>query len=303
MQVSEIIIEIMTNLFQNIARLILLLFTCLSFSMAQAQPIKDPVKVFVSVLPQKYFVERIAGEYATVEVMVGPGHSPETYDPSPKQLAKLSQANVYFSIGVPFEKVWMSRIRTINNDLFIVDSGLETESSDIEHGHGHEDPHIWTSPVQVGLIADQILESLIIADLEHENEFRKNHESFKHDLEELHQEIQAVLGKWVGKGVFLVMHPAWEHFAQTYQLEQIAIEHEGKSPSAKSLQYLISRAKQENIKVVFIQDQHSSRMANTVAAEIGAKVVRLDPLAVDFLQNMRKVAEALAESFNERTPK
>ncbi|MFK8068007.1 MAG: metal ABC transporter solute-binding protein, Zn/Mn family [Gammaproteobacteria bacterium] len=289
----------MNNFFLKHIGAILFLLTCQINNLVLAEPINDPVEVFVSILPQKYFVERIAGNYANVEVMVTPGQSPETYDPSPKQLAQLSLADVYFSIGVPFEKVWMSRMRTISNELLIVDSSFETESDHAEHGH--EDPHIWTSPVHVNLIADQILEALLKKDPKHESEFRKNHESFKNDLKVLHQEIQTMLRKWAGKGVFLVMHPAWGHFAEAYQLEQIAIEHEGKSPSAKSLQYLINRAKQENIKVVFIQDQHSSRMADTVAAEINAKVVRLDPLAIDYLQNMRKVAEALAESLCEAT--
>lgn len=255
----------------------------------------DPLEVFVSVLPQKFFVERIAGENANVEVMVGPGQSPETYDPSPKQLTKLSRAKVYFSIGVPFEQVWMPRMNTINDDLLIVDSAAKARSDCYDQNV--KDPHIWVSPVKAKLIAEQMLEALIKVDSDHATIYQENFKNLKSDLENLDQEIRTLFELNNNKKTFLVMHPAWGYFAKEYNLEQIAIEHEGKSPSAKSLQKLIQRAEQEKIKLVFIQDQHSSRMADTVAAGIGAKVVRLDPLAENYIENLRKVAAAIAESF------
>ena len=255
----------------------------------------DPLQVFVSVLPQKYFVEKIAGANADVEVMVGPGHSPETYEPSPKQLVKLSTAKAYFSIGVPFEKVWMSRMSGVNSSLEIVDTS--TRAAAYYSDQEIEDPHIWVSPVLAKLSAEQILETLLRLDPDNATVYQSNFLALEKELDDLDMEIREILGSWVGKGTFLVMHPAWGYFARTYGLEQISIEHEGKSPAAKSLFNLIKRAKQEKVKVVFIQDQHSSRMAETVASSIDAKVVKLDPLAEDYVDNLRKVATAFAESF------
>ncbi len=272
--------------------------------------VPEPVEIFVSILPQKFFVERIAGDKAKVEIMVGPGQSPETYEPSPKQLTKLSTADIYFSIGVPFETAWMSRMSDINNHLKIVDTAAKasvfyTENYLDHHGeqtignHTIEDPHIWVSPVLAKRIAESILETLLEIDPENAVVYQKNFQVLQSDLDDLDIEIRKTLGSWIGKGSFLVMHPAWGYFAKTYDLEQIAIEHEGKSPSAKSLHKLINRAKNEKIKVVFVQDQHSSRMAETVASAIGAKVVRLDPLAENYIENLRTVVAEIAGSFQQ----
>jgi len=263
----------------------------------------DPVQVFVSVLPQKFFVERIAGDHAHVEVMVGSGQSPETYEPSPKQLIKLATAKVYFSIGVPFEKVWMPHMSSVNDHLKIVD--LSTRAIAYYNGdhsideHTLEDPHIWVSPVLAKLSAEQIMETLVEVDPENAVIYQENYRKLEKDLSDLDKEIHGILDERSGKGSFMVMHPAWGFFAKTYNLEQIAIEHEGKSPSAKSLHKLIKRAEDEKIKIVFIQDQHSSRMAETVASAIGAKVVRLDPLAENYIENLRKVATEIADSFSD----
>ncbi len=263
----------------------------------------DPVQVFVSVLPQKFFVERIAGDHAYVEVMVGPGQSPETYEPSPKQLIKLSSAQVYFSIGVPFEKVWMPHMNSVNEHLEVVD--LSTRAIAYYNGdhsideHTLEDPHIWVSPVLAKLSAEQIMETLVQIDPDNAIIYQKNFHKLEKDLDDLDQEIRQIFLEHdqAGKS-FLVMHPAWGFFAKTYGLEQIAIEHEGKSPGAKSLHKLITRAEDEKINVVFIQDQHSSRMAETVASAIDGRVVRLDPLAENYIENLRKVAMEIADSFS-----
>ena len=266
----------------------------------------DPVQVFVSVLPQKFFVERIAGEHAKVEVMVGSGQSPETYEPSPKQLLKLATAKVYFSIGVPFEKVWMPHMSSVNDHLAIVDlstraTAYYNDDQSIDE-HTLEDPHIWVSPVLAKLSAEQIMETLVKIDPGNAENYQENYHKLEKELDDLDQKIRQSLTGHEKKS-FLVMHPAWGFFAKTYDLEQIAIEHEGKSPSAKSLHKLIKRAEDEKIKVVFIQDQHSSRMAETVASAIGAKVVKLDPLAENYIENIRKVATEIANSFSGSTQK
>ncbi len=254
-----------------------------------------PLEVFVSILPQKYFVEKIAGEHAHVEVMVGPGQSPETYEPSPKQLVKLASADIYFSIDVPFEALWMSHIEGVNEQISIVDTA--SEALKLYDQPQDEDPHIWVSPILAQKISEQILAGLIESDPDNTTVYQANFQLLESDLKALDQEIRQILSDWIGKGSFLVMHPAWGAFATTYKLEQMAIEHEGKSPSARSLQTLINTAIAKKVQVVFIQDQHSSRMANTVASAIGAEVVKLDPLAENYIENMRKVAKEIVGSF------
>ncbi len=255
----------------------------------------SPVHIFVSILPQKFFVERIAGDLAEVDVMAGPGQSPETYEPSPRQLSRLSSADIYFSIGVPFEKVWMPRIHVMNEHLIIVDTSKNAHA--LFSSREVEDPHIWVSPPAAIRIAEEMMETMVMVDPENTETYRQNYEHLVMDLERLDQEIRKILDGWLGKGKFLVMHPAWGYFAKTYGLTQIAIEKEGKAPTPRYLQKLIKRAREYKIQVVFIQQQHSGQLAMVVAKAIGARVEKIDPLAESYIENMRHVAEVLAESF------
>lgn len=268
-------------------------FMCIMIGTVNCQAVSEPIQVFVSILPQKYFVQRIAGNKISVEVMVGPGQSPETFEPTPRQLASLARTRIYFSIGVPFEHIWMPKISTVNPDLKIIDLYSEAQSS---NGGLTDDPHIWSSPANARLIAARIRDVLVEYDPLHADLYQMNFMKLDHDLEELDQTIKSRLKPWMGSGKFLVMHPAWGYFAKAYGLEQIAIEHHGKEPAAKTLASLIGQARQDRIQVVFIQDQHSVHMAETVAKAIGAKVVKLDPLAENYIENMERVVDAIAES-------
>ncbi|NLC70983.1 MAG: zinc ABC transporter solute-binding protein [Desulfuromonadaceae bacterium] len=275
----------------------------------------DPLPVFVSVLPQKQFVERIGGERVQVSVMVPPGRSPATYEPTPRQMAGLSRARLYFSIGVPFERIWMKRVAANNPQMKVIDSqcGIELMPMNSYHHHhegeihspsagGHEtgppDPHIWTSPALVKIMADNIVQALCEASPENIGEFQINYQKFVTDLDLLEKEIRVKLAPLSNRR-FLVFHPSWGYFARDFGLEQIAIESGGKEPGAKTLAALIERAKQEEIRVIFVQEQFSRTAAATVAAAIGGRVVAIDPLAEDYFANLRRVAEVLAAAMRQ----
>lgn len=266
----------------------------------------EPLSTFVSILPQKYFVERIGGEHVRVSVMVGPGQSPATYAPTPKQMAEFNDAKVYFRIGVSFEAAWLGRIAKTNPGLKIVDNRARIRLHAIEPGsrpdhatkaHGHYDPHIWTAPPLVKVIAAQIRDTLVDLDPAHATEYRANFRHFARDLHQLQHAIWETLPK-ENVGRFMVVHPSWGYFADTYGLQQIPLEQAGKEPGAKQLAQLIEQAKQENIRVIFVQQQFSRRNAEIVAQAISGKVVALDPLAEDYLQNMHLVAKSLAEAMD-----
>jgi zinc transport system substrate-binding protein len=263
------------------------------------------IRVFVSILPQAYFVERIGGKQVHVSVMVGPGHSPATYGPMPKQMAGLNQAKLYFRIGVPFENVWMERISKANPDIKVIDTrrGIALMSME-QHDHvvsrgdrhdrGFKDPHIWLSLRLTKALARNIYEGLVSEDPLHQSLYQDNLRAFYHDLDGLDAEIATIV-KNATTRKFMVFHPAWGYFAHDYGLEQIPIEAEGKGPTAKGLAAVIEEAKQEGIKVIFVQKQFSERSAETVAKAIGGKVIQIDPLARDYLNNMRKIAQTFAE--------
>lgn len=292
---------------------LLLMFSAASLA---AAPPSTPIKIFVSVLPLKYFVERVGGEAVQVSVMVGPGRSPHTYEPTPRQMAELSRTQIYFRVGVPFEQVWMKRIADLNPHLRFVDlrkgirllvspahhhednENLQEPDDHQEHGESAEeekDPHIWTDPRLVKLMAEQIRETLTALDPARADEYAANYRAFVADLDQLDRFIRDRLAG-VRQRKFLVFHPAWGYFAEAYGLQQIAIETEGKEPGPKALARIIALAREEKIHTIFVQLQFSRTAADTVARAIGGRVVAVDPLAEDYLANMRLAADAFVQS-------
>jgi zinc transport system substrate-binding protein len=251
----------------------------------------ETLTVTVSILPQKLFVERIGGERVEVNVMVLPGESPATYEPKPAQLKALSKADAYFSIGVPFERAWLQRIASANSRMLMVDT---TEGIDRTGGAENPDPHIWLSPRLVKIQARTIHEGLVLLDPAHEERYRANLDAFMAEIDELDAYTRETLAG-LEQRKFMVFHPSWGYFARDYGLEMISVEVEGQEPSAAELAELVVRAKRENIQVIFAQPEFSTRAAETIAAEIGGRVLLISPLAEDWLDNMRKVAESFAE--------
>jgi len=265
---------------------------------AGAASVSAPLPVFVSILPQKYFVEQVGGARVAVSVMVGPGQSPETYEPTPRQMTALSNARLYFSIGVAFEDTWMKRILAANPAMRQVPMQRGLALLPLV-GPGGEprgtDPHVWTSPPRVKIMVASIRDALIEADPGHRVEFESNYRTFIAELDALDRDIRAILAPAKGKS-FLVFHPAWGYFAKDYGLRQIPIEAEGKEPGARSLARVIDLGKREGVKVIFVQTQFSRRTAETVASAIGAKVVAVDPLAENYPQNLLRVAHEFADA-------
>ncbi len=261
----------------------------------------QPVTVFVSVQPQKTFVERVGGEHVQVFSMVQPGHSPATYEPTPRQVARLARADLYIRIGVPFENAWMGRISAVNPHMRVLDARqgidlrqLESHGQDEHPGHVHEiDPHIWTSPPLVRRMADDIRRVLGEMLPQRRTEFDANYEEFAAELDALDLEIRQLFAD-LSQRRFLIFHPAWGYFADTYGLEQIAVEKGGKEPGAKSLSILIGQARREQVKVIFIQPQFDRKLAEQFARNIDARVEVLDPLAADYIPNLRRAARLIA---------
>lgn len=285
--------------------ILMTLFTvsCGSQSEKKSAVSDGKIHVFVSILPQKYFVEKIGGDYVTVEALVGPGQSPHTFEPSPQQMTALSSADVFFRIGFPFEVSWLDKISQVNPKMKIVDTreGITLlpmtshhHESDQDHqDEGSMDPHIWLSPNLVKLQAHTIYDSLSKLDPQHNDYFYYNLQTFFNDLDSLRSEIRESF-KNLKTSKFMVFHPSWGYFADEFGLEMIPIEIEGKEPNAKDLAEIIDLAKRENISVIFVQTQFSQKSAESIAEKIGAKVVAIDPLAENYMENMRHIAQVLS---------
>lgn len=250
------------------------------------------MQIVVSILPQAYFVERLGGDKVEITVMVPPGASPATYEPTGSQMRDLAQARMYVRIRVPFEGAWMDKIAAANKDMLIVDSTEGIERI------GGKNPHIWLSPRLVKIQVENIYAGLLQIDPANKDFYARNKEEFLKELDALDKELAETLAGVKG-GRFMVFHPAWSYFARDYGLEQIPVEIEGKEPSAAELAELIETAQANDIKVIFVQPQFSSKSAETIAKQIGGQVMFVDPLARDWANNLRVVAKTFAQGLSE----
>jgi len=272
-----------------------ILFSLLFVSNASAAGLN----LFVSLPPEAEFVKQVAGDKVTVEILVAPGQAPETFEPTPKQLARLSSADIYFRIGMPFETRLVEKISQFGGNIKFIDlrAGINLRKSDTDHdGHGHglSDPHIWMDPVLVQTIAGNIASGLKMADPENTAFYDQNLAHFKARLDSLTASIKKELKPYQGRS-FFIFHPVLGYFADRFGLKQVAIEVDGKEPGAKQLAGLIDRAKKENIGVIFVQPQYSPKTARAVADAIGGRLVEVDPLAEDYIPNLEKIVNDLIE--------
>ncbi len=262
-------------------------------------PVMARIPVFVSIVPQKYFVEQIGKDRVAVRVMVQPGASPATYEPKPRQMAQISIARVYFAVGVPFENAWLKKIAAANPKMKVVHTDREIEKipmathdhheAQTGHKRGIPDPHIWLSPQLVKIQAHAILTALQEIDSSHGGEYTANYQQFVSKIDRLDAELKKLFAGRKGSQ-FMVFHPAWGYFAQAYGLEQVPVEIEGKNPKPAQLNALIDHARKQDIRVVFVQPQFSAQSAEVVAKGIRGRVAFADPLAEDWMANLRKVA-------------
>lgn len=246
------------------------------------------IEVFVSIAPQKYLVQQIGGDRVNVNIMLKPGHSPETYDPVPRQMALLAMARIYFLIGVPFEIKWREKFQLQNDGMRMVDTCQKCKLF-------INDPHVWTNPVNARLIAGEIRNSLAAEDPQAASLFETNFRKLAADLERLDNHIMNML-KDRRTDYFIVSHDAWAYYAARYGLKQMTLESRGREKGPRGIAELSDQARRENIHILFVQRQRPTGAAYTLAAELGARVVVIDPLAGDYISNLLRVTASIAEA-------
>lgn len=269
-----------------------------------------PLTVAVTILPQKQFVESIAGEHARVVVLVPPGANPHTYEPTARQLAEINSASVYVKVGsgIDVERAWMEKLAGVNPRMTIIDSSAgipliagghhhdDDDAGDHEAGHADTegtDPHIWLSPKNARIMVENTCRGLMEADPAHAAAYRANADAYQEKIDRLDEEIRQEIAEKKVRTI-MVYHPAWSYFARDYGLIQIPIESDGKDPSPADLEYLIRQAKEEKITVIFASPESSSKSAEVIANEIGGSVVLVSGLEEDFLGNLATVSQAFA---------
>lgn len=265
--------------------------------------------VFVGLPPLAYLAERIGGEYVDVQVLLPPGQDPHTAGFTSKQIAALSRAQLFVKSGMPFEDQIVGKLAAGSRGPLVVDvtQGIQKRPIDApciadEHDHDAEcdhggtapDPHVWLSPLLLKTQAENITAALERVDPAHVEDYRRNLAALLADLDAIHARTAAALKPYRGQR-FYVFHPAFGYFADAYGLRQEAVEAGGKSPGQKQLTALIEKAREDGVKIIFVQPQFDQRTAETVAKEIGGRVLSIDPLAKDVLANFADIADKIAQ--------
>lgn len=280
--------------------------------------------VSVSVPPQKYFVEKIAANTLDINVIIPDGADEHNFDFKPATMKKLEKSDIYFSIGLELERVFIDKFQSNFKNLQIIDTGknlrnlksLHTHSKDEHDEHDHKehakdehhahkhsnsheshsekDPHIWLDPILVKTQAELIAKALIAKYPQHKALYEANLIKFQAELDALNAELSALLKKSKNKK-FIIYHPSLAYFAARYHLVQIPVEIEGKEPKAKDLQRLISIAKKEKIKTIFVQKGFAQNAAKSLAKELNARVVELNHLSENYAKNLRQIARELSQ--------
>jgi len=274
----------------------------------------DKIGVLVTIVPQIKMVENIGGSYTDVTVMVPAGQSPHSFEPTPFQMMQVAQASVYFTVGsgVEFEEVYLTTIQEQNSNLMLYDCSEnitvisfdehynaehnQTNEGEDEHNHEGTDPHIWTSPENFKKMATVVYNGLTDIDPAHQEEYYSNYQTYIAKINELHTNISTLLTPYKGQ-YFMVYHPAWGYFGDTYQLQMIAIEDEGKQPGPAGISAIINQARAKNITVIFVAPEFDTSSAETIAIEIDGTVSYADPLMSNYIKTLETLAQNIVSGF------
>ena len=267
-------------------------------SACSPQPASQEKTLYVSILPIRSLVKEIVGEDFRIEVLVPPGASPETFEPTPRQFIGLNEAQLVFNVGLlEFETALLDKIedRTKIVDLSrgivrIEGSCAHAGRNGSDHAHG-VDPHVWTSPRALQRMAENAYEA-IHARWPDSAKYTANHARLQEELRQLDLRTAEKIAR-SGIRYFIIYHPALTYYARDYGLRQEAVETDGKEPSAKRLTALIRQARKDGIGRILYQNQFPVSVVETIARDIGAECTEIDPLREDAIANIDSITDLI----------
>ena len=249
--------------------------------------------VTVTIPPYQYFVEKIAGDKVDVNIMVSNGNNPETYEPNAQQMMELSNSALYLKVGsIGFEQTWMKKLQDNAPDMKVIDTSVGIKPA--QTPGGNIDPHVWMSCKNARIISSNIFKALCQLEPENKTFFQKNYQQLLSSIDRQDSIIRKSFKdnpEMVRK--FVIYHPILTYFARDYQLEQLAIEEEGREPSAAQLKSLIERARKQKIRYCLIQAEFANRNTTTFIKESQTKAMDINPLQADWANAMKEVSLAV----------
>ena len=257
----------------------------------------DKIGVIVTIGPEVEFVKAVGGDKVDVTLMVPPTADVHTYEPLPGQLSKVSNAQLYVQVGssIEFENNYMDKLKAANPNMLVINAskGIQLIPNTADED-GHLDPHVWMSPRNARIMVNNIYEGLIQVDPENKDYYRENKDQYLLKLEELDKNTTKLLeGK---TKPILIFHPAFGYYARDYNLTMISAMVNDEEPSPQRIAMMVDVARQYNITMVYVEPQFNPKYMQSIASQIGGQVLQVSVLDENYLENMKKVAEAFSKS-------
>lgn len=254
----------------------------------------DKIRVATTIAPLAEFVRAVGGDRVEITVVVPPGAEPHTFEPTPSLMVDMSRADIYVMNGAGLE-FWIDRLLETNKEMTVIDSSKGIDL--IAESEDEMDPHIWLSLKNAAIQVKNICEALIQVDPKNKDYYSKNRDDYLKQLKSLDEELKNSFTTKKNK-IFVVHHPAWTYFARDYNIEQLPLMENEKEPGPKYLSQVIELARRSNITTIFVEPEFNPKSAEVVAREMNASITILDPLAGDYLNNMRYAGRAIASSMD-----
>ena len=281
---ANLTIFIVSVTISKLARYVVLMVTAGTLFSCSSAKNDNANKITVSIEPLRYLTEQIVGDRFEVVTMVPKGSSPETYEPTARQMADLSESILYIKVGeLGFERTWMPRLTSNAPHITVVNSSEGITS------HIGDDPHSWMSARNAIIMAHNIYEAVKRIDVKDSVFFRQRLDSLCNVIHATDKYIKQTTAKALCKS-FIIYHPALTYFASDYGLEQLALEEHGREPSAAELEQIISTARAKGVKTMFVQREFANRNVDIITNTIGARKVEINPLGYDWNKEMRRIA-------------
>lgn len=285
-------------------KIFFLLITCFTISCGRDGTDTGKKIITVSIAPFKYFVEEIAGNDFTVNIMVPAGADPHTYEPFPEQINKLRKSIAYISNGyLGFEMNWLNRFYETNQTMKKLSLGdsIDPLTSSHHHEGGHiegADPHYWVSPRCALIIASSVKGFLCELNPVQKTKYESNYHVLISKIQEVDNKARELFTDVPDK-CFMIYHPNLAYIARDYGLEEIPVEFEGKEPTPSRMRELIDRARKHKLKTIFVQREYDTKNARAIAGEIGAQIILIDPLSGNWLKATSEIIFAVHKSLLE----
>jgi len=250
------------------------------------------INVATTIAPLGEFVKAVGGEKVDVILVVPPGAEPHTFEPTPSLMMEMAKTDLYVMNGAGLE-FWMDKLLEANKRMTVVDSSQGVVL--LQEGEGEMDPHIWLSLRNAVVQVNNICSGLILVDPQNKDYYIKNRDGYLENLKALDIELNSTFAGKKNK-IFIVHHPAWTYFARDYGLIQVPLMENEKEPGPKYLGEVIELAKKNNITAIFVEPEFNPKTAEVIAREMNARIVTIDPLAGNYLDNMRNASKEIAQS-------